>query len=237
MPDNPLQTIMAPRSIAIVGASNNPTKMGTIQYLNLRHSGFPGPVYPIHPKETQIFGVEAYPRIEDLPEVPDLAMLVVPSHLVPDMIERFGALGTRHAVIITAGFKEIGAEGAERQARLDPLTGVPLRRPFERGLQRFLRCGHILGSLLREILEESYLSQRCSHSLTRTQFCLLKLITLNADLHPSQVARYLGVTPAAITKNVHIRAGSCVATLHHPIRIAEDWSLVDHLANGLILRA
>jgi DNA-binding MarR family transcriptional regulator len=73
----------------------------------------------------------------------------------------------------------------------------------EHGLQRFLRCGHILGSLLREILEESYLSQRCSHSLTRTQFCLLKLITLNADLHPSQVARYLGVTPAAITKNVN----------------------------------
>ena len=69
-------------------------------------------------------------------------------------------------------------------------------------LYRFLRCGHILGSLLREMLEESYLSQRCSHSLTRTQFCLLKLITVNADVHPSQVARYLGVTPAAVTKNV-----------------------------------
>jgi len=73
----------------------------------------------------------------------------------------------------------------------------------EQGLQRFLRCGHILGSLLREILEESYLSQRCAHALTRTQFCLLKLITLNADLHPSEVARYLGVTPSAITKNVN----------------------------------
>ena len=118
MPDNPLQTIMAPRSIAIVGASNNPTKMGTIQYLNLRHSGFPGPVYPIHPKETQIFGVKAYPRIEDLPEVPDLAMLVVPGHLVPDMIERFGAFGTRHAVIITAGFKETGQDGVAREAAL-----------------------------------------------------------------------------------------------------------------------
>ena len=118
MPDNPLQTIMAPRSIAIVGASNNPTKMGTIQYLNLLHSGFPGPVYPIHPDETQIFGVKAYPRIEDLPEVPDLAMLVVPGHLVPDMIERFGAFGTRHAVIITAGFKETGQDGVAREAAL-----------------------------------------------------------------------------------------------------------------------
>jgi DNA-binding MarR family transcriptional regulator len=69
-------------------------------------------------------------------------------------------------------------------------------------LYRFLRCGHILGSLLREILEESYLSQRCSHPLTRTQFCLLKLISVNADVQPSEVARYLGVTPAAVTKNV-----------------------------------
>jgi DNA-binding MarR family transcriptional regulator len=69
-------------------------------------------------------------------------------------------------------------------------------------LYRFLRCGHILGSLLKEILEESYLGQMCSHPLTRTQFCLLKLITVSADVHPSEVARYLGVTPAAITKNV-----------------------------------
>jgi DNA-binding MarR family transcriptional regulator len=70
------------------------------------------------------------------------------------------------------------------------------------GLLRFLRCGHILSSLFREILEETYLSQRCTHPLTRTQFCLLKLISLNAELLPSEVARYLGVTPAAVTKNV-----------------------------------
>ncbi len=118
MPTNPLQTIMAPRSIAIAGASNNPIKMGTIQFLNLRHSGFPGPIYPIHPQESHVFGTQAYPRIEDLPEVPDLAMLVVPGRLVPDMIARFGALGTRHAVIITAGFKETGEDGKAREAAL-----------------------------------------------------------------------------------------------------------------------
>lgn len=72
----------------------------------------------------------------------------------------------------------------------------------DRGLTRFLRCGHILGSLLREILEESYLGERCARSLTRIQFCLLKLSTINAELHLSEVARYLGVTPAAMTKNV-----------------------------------
>lgn len=72
----------------------------------------------------------------------------------------------------------------------------------DHGVSRFLRCGHILGSLLREILEESYLGERCGRSLTRTQFCLLKISTFEADVHLSEVARYLGVTPAAMTKNV-----------------------------------
>jgi DNA-binding MarR family transcriptional regulator len=90
---------------------------------------------------------------------------------------------------------------SERAALSDAATDR-VTADQEPSLHRLLRCGHILGSLLREILEESYLSERCSHPLTRTQFCLLKLITVNADIHPSEVAKYLGVTPAAITKNV-----------------------------------
>jgi len=74
--------------------------------------------------------------------------------------------------------------------------------PLDREVYRFLRCGHMLGSLLREILDESYLRGRCPHPLTRVQFCLLKLISVNANLQASEVARYLGVSPAAITKNV-----------------------------------
>lgn len=80
--------------------------------------------------------------------------------------------------------------------------GSPSAHDADRGVTRFLRCGHILGSLLREILDESFLGERCERSLTRTQFCLLKLSTVNAELHLSEVARYLGVTPAAMTKNV-----------------------------------
>lgn len=84
-----------------------------------------------------------------------------------------------------------------------PISGAG-RRPalLDREIYRFLRCGHMLGSLLREILDESYLRRRCPHSLTRVQFCLLKLISVNANLQASEVARYLGVSPAAITKNV-----------------------------------
>lgn len=118
MSPHPLATIMAPRSIAVVGASNNPLKMGSIQYLNLRHSGFPGQVLPVHPTEKTVFGLEAYASIEALPMAPDLALLVVPGRLVVEMIEAFGRRGTRHAVVITAGFRETGAEGLAREEAL-----------------------------------------------------------------------------------------------------------------------
>jgi len=108
---SPLRSIMAPGSIAIVGASNNATKMGTIQCLNLIHSGFKGDILPVHPKEKTVLGKTAYPSIEKLPYAPELAVLVVPTGLVPGMLEHFGRIGTRFAVIITAGFKETGMKG------------------------------------------------------------------------------------------------------------------------------
>ena len=67
---------------------------------------------------------------------------------------------------------------------------------------RFLRSGHVLRSLLREFLEEDFLRQVCRHRLTRSQFCFLKLITANSDLQVGELARCLGVSPAASSKNL-----------------------------------
>ncbi len=67
---------------------------------------------------------------------------------------------------------------------------------------RFLRSGHVLRSLLREFLEEGFLNQVCRHHLTRSQFCFLKLITVNSDLQVGELARCLGVSPAASSKNL-----------------------------------
>lgn len=109
---------MNPSSIAIVGASNNLMKMGTIQGLNLINSGFPGDVLPVNPQEETVLGKKAYPSIKDLPYAPDLAILVVPSGLIPEMLDDFGTIGTRHAVIITAGFKETGEEGRNLEEKI-----------------------------------------------------------------------------------------------------------------------
>jgi acyl-CoA synthetase (NDP forming) len=113
-----VRKIMNPSSIAIVGASNNLMKMGTIQCLNLINSGFPGDVLPVNPQEETVLGKKAYRAIGELPYAPDLAILVVPSGLIPEMLEDFGSIGTRHAIIITAGFKETGEEGRDLEDKV-----------------------------------------------------------------------------------------------------------------------
>lgn len=118
MGDNPLQKIMDPASISITGASNNFQKMGTIQLMNLLNSGFAGEVTPIHPREKSVLGRKAYPSVSDLPCAPELAVLVVPTPLVPEMLDAFGRIGTRHAVVISAGFGETGEDGRELEREI-----------------------------------------------------------------------------------------------------------------------
>lgn len=118
MSEKPLDRIMNPSSISIAGASNNFRKMGTIQLMNLIHSGFPGEILPVHPQEKQVLNKKAYASIQELPYAPDLAILVVPTSLVPEMLDDFGKIGTRSAVVITAGFKETGDEGRALEKRI-----------------------------------------------------------------------------------------------------------------------
>jgi acetate---CoA ligase (ADP-forming) len=116
--ENPLWQIMHPRSIAWVGASNNPGKMGTIQLNNLLEGGFSGPVYPIHPTEKTVLGLQAYPNAAALPETPDLAFVVVPTRVAVEILEDLGKQGVERAVIVTGGFKEVDGEGRRREESL-----------------------------------------------------------------------------------------------------------------------
>lgn len=118
MSDNALKEILNPRSIAIFGASNNPLKMGSIHLLNLLTSNYKGKIYPVHPREREIFGIKAYPSVSELPEAVDLAMIVLPTHLVAQFMEELGKKGVKRAIVISAGFKEIGEQGAQLQERL-----------------------------------------------------------------------------------------------------------------------
>ena len=82
MPDNPLHLLLHPRSVATAGAGNNPMKMGTLQALSLIKDGYQGKFYPIHPTDKIVLGHRAYASPMDLPEPPDLALIVVPTDQV-----------------------------------------------------------------------------------------------------------------------------------------------------------
>lgn len=113
---------MNPKSVATAGAGNNPSKMGTLQALSIIKDGYQGKFYPVHPTDGMVLGHKAYASALDLPEPPDLAMLVVPTKQVIPVLEDFGKIGTRRAIIITAGFKETGMEGRSMEDRLNDIA-------------------------------------------------------------------------------------------------------------------
>jgi len=118
MSKHPLHEIMNPQSVVIAGASNNFMKMGAIQALNLLHSDYVGEVVFLHPKEKEVLGRPAYATADDLPFTPDLALLITPTKVTAQVLDELGRRGTRYAVISTAGFREVGGEGVQREQEL-----------------------------------------------------------------------------------------------------------------------
>ena len=106
-----LEQFFSPSSIAIVGVPRNDYRFGGLSYLNkFKEYGFPGKLYPINPKATEISGLKAYSDLSSLPEVPDLAIICVTARLVPKILEECARIGLRHIHILSSGFKEIGTK-------------------------------------------------------------------------------------------------------------------------------
>jgi acetyltransferase len=106
-----LQKIFRPQRIAIIGVSNDPNSVGGITLKNLVSGGFQGVVYPINPKHEAVMGITCYPSVKNLPKVPDLAVICTGAKTVPGLIRECGETGILGIIIISAGFKETGAEG------------------------------------------------------------------------------------------------------------------------------
>ena len=111
-----LESFFQPRRIALIGASERDGSVGRAIWENLR--AFEGRVYPVNAKRAEILGVKAFPNIAALPEVPDLVIVVTPASAVPQVVEEAGAAGVKALVVISAGFKEVGAEGADLEKRV-----------------------------------------------------------------------------------------------------------------------
>jgi len=113
-----LDAIFNPRSVAIVGASNNRKKWGYETLRDMIEVGYRSPIYPINPKENEVQGYRAYPSITDAPDGIDLAIVVVKIDLVPSVIEECIKKKVRGGIIITAGFAEVGEEGGKLQKKM-----------------------------------------------------------------------------------------------------------------------
>jgi len=115
---HPLDPICAPKSIAVIGATENANTVGRTVFQNLGRGGFEGVVYPINPKRSSVLCVKAYPSIGAVPEKVDLAVICTPAKTVPGIIKDCVKAGVPGAVIISAGFKETGPEGVKLEQQI-----------------------------------------------------------------------------------------------------------------------
>jgi acetyltransferase len=115
---NPLDVIFSPRSVALIGATEREGSVGRTILWNLMTNSFGGTIFPINPTRGSVMGIKSYPSIGEVPEKVDLAIIVTPARTVPGIIRECVEAGVRGAIVISAGFKEIGPEGAKLEQEL-----------------------------------------------------------------------------------------------------------------------
>src|SRR6516225_2725009 len=114
----PLDAIFAPKSVAVVGATEKTGSVGRTVLWNLMNTPFGGPIFPVNPTRASVLGIKAYPKLSALPETPDLVVVTTPANTIPAIIGEAADLGIPGAVVISAGFKETGPAGVELERQL-----------------------------------------------------------------------------------------------------------------------
>ena len=144
MPDHPLAPLLAPRSVAIFGASNDPTRISGRSLRYYREAGYKGALYPINPTRDTVQGIPAYPDLAAVPGPVECAVIAVPANLALEAMQACVAKGVKGVVMFTAGFAEIGAEGRALQdtvTRIARDNAIRLCGPNCLGLFN-MRIGH-----------------------------------------------------------------------------------------------
>ncbi|HIK31753.1 MAG TPA: bifunctional acetate--CoA ligase family protein/GNAT family N-acetyltransferase [Oscillatoriales cyanobacterium M59_W2019_021] len=114
----PLGAIFTPKNVAVIGATEKPNSVGRTLLWNLIGNPFGGTVFPVNPKRSSVLGIKAYPTIAAVPEPVDLAIIAIPAAGVPGAIAECAAVGVKGAIVLSAGFKEIGPEGVELERQV-----------------------------------------------------------------------------------------------------------------------
>jgi acetyl coenzyme A synthetase (ADP forming)-like protein len=118
-----LDTFFSPKSVAVVGASKTPGKLGYIAIENLLKIGYQGKIYPVNPKVDEVLGLKAYPNVKDIPGPVDVGLVLVPAEATVSVIKDFAEKGIKHAVIVAGGFGEVDENGAKMQREILDVAG------------------------------------------------------------------------------------------------------------------
>ncbi|MCG6911835.1 MAG: CoA-binding protein [Deltaproteobacteria bacterium] len=202
-----INSLLAPESVAFIGASNDPTKWGCIILKNMLHGGYAGPIYPVNPKEKEVLGLKAYASVAALPETPEMAVIVIPPPAVPAAVEDCVKKGVRAGLVITAGFAEVGPEGKKLQTAMVANAkkgGMILIGPNCNGISRpsanffpqmpsifpgsgplaaVAQSGNVAASLIRRGIKKGF------------GFSAVFSIGNEADLHCEDFLKFLGDDP------------------------------------------
>ena len=136
-----VRPLLAPRSIAIVGASESPDSWAPEIERSLRHIGFTGELYPVNPKYDEVWARPCLKSVAELPGGVDLAVIVVPASVAVRMVDECGAAGVRGAMVVSSGFAEAGEDGRELQRKLREvaiLRDLPVLGPNVEGFVNYV---------------------------------------------------------------------------------------------------
>ena len=139
MPQHYLYPLFNARSVAVFGASEREDSVAGTLFRNLRHAGYQGEAYPVNPKYETVYGVRCFASALDLPAVPELALIATPAPTVAQIMEECGQRGIRHAIVLSAGFRETGEKGAALEENLKTVAkrhGIRFIGPNCLGIQR-----------------------------------------------------------------------------------------------------
>jgi len=200
-----LKFIFWPRSIAVIGASTRAGSVGQATFANILMNGYTGIVYPVNPSVRSVLGVKAYPSVLHIPDEVDLAVIITPAPAVPEIIEECGQKNVKGAVIITAGFKEIGENGAKLQRRVREIAekhNLSLIGPNCFGLinsDHRVRLNATFGKALPDSGNIAFISQSGAVGVTALEYAeaegigLSKFVSIGnkADINENDLLEYL----------------------------------------------
>src|SRR5512143_528183 len=125
-----LKAVFAPKSVAVVGASPTPNKIGYVIVKNFVDTRFPGKIYPVNPKHEELLGMKCYPKVSDMPGKVDCVIIATPAETVPDIVDGCARKGTGGVVILSGGFEEVNRNDLAARIRKTAMdSGMPVIGP------------------------------------------------------------------------------------------------------------